>query len=99
MRRAHLKLPITFVIANNRSYRILKERVFALKGPAAAKDMYVGMDFRDPPIDFPALAKSLGVPARQVTHPGDLAGALHEALQVTSGPRLVDVLVEDGFKG
>jgi benzoylformate decarboxylase len=96
---AHLKLPITFVIANNRSYRILKERVFALKGPAAAQDRYLGMDFRDPPIDFPALAQSLGVPARQVTRPGDLQGALQEALQVTSGPRLVDVLVEDGFKG
>jgi benzoylformate decarboxylase len=96
---AHLKLPIAFVIANNRSYRILKERVYALKGAAAAHDRYLGMDFRDPPIDFPALAQSLGVPARQVTAPGDLPAALQEALQTTSGPRLLDVLVDDAFKG
>jgi benzoylformate decarboxylase len=96
---AHLKLPIAFVIANNRSYRILKERVYALKGAAAAHDRYLGMDFRDPPIDFPALAQALGVPARQVTAPGDLPAALQEALQVTSGPRLIDVLVDDAFKG
>jgi benzoylformate decarboxylase len=95
---AHLKLPITFVITNNRSYRILKERVHALKGPAAAQDCYLGMDFRDPPIDFPALSQSLGVPARQVTMPGDVPDALREALADRSGPRLLDVLVDDRFK-
>jgi benzoylformate decarboxylase len=95
---AHLKLPIAFVIANNRSYRILKQRVHALDGPAAAFGRYLGMDFRDPPIDFPALARSLGVPARQVADPADVVPALREALAGGNGPRLVDVIVEDGFK-
>jgi len=95
---AHLKLPITFVIANNRSYRILKERLHALGGPAAAQGRFPAMDFRDPPIEFVGLARSLGVPARQVTAPGDVAPALREALAAQDGPRLLDVLVEDGLK-
>ena len=56
------------------------------------------MDFRDPPIEFPALARSLGVPARQVADPADVVPALREALAGGNGPRLVDVIVEDGFK-
>jgi len=96
---AHLKLPITYVIANNRGYRILKERVYALNGPAKAKDQYLGMDFRDPPIAFPALAQSLGVKAYQVTEPQQLAPMLREALAYSGGPRLVDVHVYDGYKG
>jgi benzoylformate decarboxylase len=96
---AHLKLPITYVIANNFSYRILKERVFALNGPGAAKDLYPGMDFRDPPIRFPALAESLGVKAYQVTDPKDLVGTLREAMAYRAGPTLVDVHVEAGYRG
>jgi benzoylformate decarboxylase len=96
---AHLKLPITYVIANNHSYRILKERVFALNGPAAAADRYLGMDFRDPPINFPALAQSLGVQAFQVTEPKDLVPTLRAAQAHRSGPTLVDVHVFDGYKG
>jgi benzoylformate decarboxylase len=96
---AHLKLPITYVIANNFSYRILKERVYALNGPGKAKDTYFGMDFRDPPIAFPQLAQSLGVKAYQVTEPKDLAGTLREAMAYRSGPTLVDVHVFDGYKG
>lgn len=96
---AHLKLPITYVIANNHSYRILKERVFALNGPAKAKDVYFGMDFRDPPIAFPLLAQSLGVKAYQVTEPKRLAETLREAMAQRSGPTLVDVHVYDGYKG
>lgn len=91
---AHLKLPITYVIANNRSYRILKERLVSLRGT----DRFVGMDLRNPEIDFVGLAQSLGVEARRVTRPGELKAALAEALHA-AGPRLLDVLVADGFGG
>ena len=37
---AHLKLPITYLIPNNRSYRILKERLTARSG----QNQFVGMD-------------------------------------------------------
>jgi thiamine pyrophosphate-dependent acetolactate synthase large subunit-like protein len=65
---AHLKLPVTYVIANNRSYRILKERLVSMR----STDKFVGMDLRDPAIDFAGLAQSMGVPARRVTDPNDV---------------------------
>ena len=54
---AHLNLPITYVIANNQGYRILKQRLLAFHG----NDTYIGMDIQDPPIDFCGLARSLGL--------------------------------------
>ena len=39
---------------------------------------------------------SMGVPARRVEAPGDVAPAMREAL-AAGGPRLVEVMVQDGF--
>ncbi|MDH3319275.1 MAG: thiamine pyrophosphate-binding protein [Betaproteobacteria bacterium] len=91
---AHEKLPITYVIANNRSYRILKERLISMR----KTDRFVGMDIRDPEIDYVALAQSMGVPAVRVSDPQDFAPALREAM-ASGGPRLLDVRVADGFGG
>ena len=91
---AHLKLPITYVIANNRSYRILKERLVSMR----ATDRFTGMDLRDPDIDFTGLARSLGVPAERVTDPRGIVPALQAAIQA-GGPRLIEVMVADGFGG
>ena len=89
---AHLKLPITYVITNNRSYRILKERLVSMR----ATDRFTGMDLRDPEIDFTGLARSMGVPAERVTDPQGIAPALRAAQQ-SGGPRLLEVMVADGF--
>jgi benzoylformate decarboxylase len=89
---AHHKLPITYVIPNNRSYRILKERLVSFR----KTDKFVGMDMDDPAIDFVALAQSMGVPARRITDPQDVGPALRESLQ-SGGPRLLDVTVANGF--
>jgi benzoylformate decarboxylase len=91
---AHLKVPVTYVIANNRSYRILKERLVSMRG----SDRFVGMDIRDPAIDYVGLAQAMGVPGRRVTDPNDVAPALREA-QDAGGPRLIEVIVADGFGG
>ncbi|MFO1361382.1 MAG: thiamine pyrophosphate-binding protein [Burkholderiales bacterium] len=91
---AHLRLPVTYVVANNRSYRILKERLVSMR----ATDRFVGMDLRDPAIDFCALARSMGVPARRVADPNDVVPALREAA-ARGGPGLVEVMVADGFGG
>jgi len=91
---AHLRRPITYVIANNRSYRILKERLQSFR----KTDTFIGMDLRDPPLDFVAMARSMGVQARRVEAPSDFEPALREA--VASGePRLLDVAVADGYGG
>ena len=88
---AHLDLPITYVIANNRGYRILRERIVAYGG----RQSYIGMDLREPEIDFAALAESLGVPARRVSAPAEIADAMCEAL-ARPGPMLLDVAVAEG---
>ena len=91
---AHMKVPVTYVIANNRSYRILKERLVSMRG----SDKFVGMDMKDPAIDYVGLARAMGVPGRRVTDPNDVAPALREAAE-QGGPRLIEVMVADGFGG
>jgi benzoylformate decarboxylase len=89
---AHFKLPVTYVIPNNRSYRILKERLVSMR----SANRFVGMDLRDPEIDFSALARSMGVQAQRVTDPAGIEPALREAL-ASGAPRLLEVMVADGF--
>ena len=89
---AHLKLPITYVIPNNRSYRILKERLVSFR----KTDKFVGMDMNDPAIDFVTLAQSMGVPAQRIADPADVGPALRESIK-SGGPRLLDVTVANGF--
>jgi benzoylformate decarboxylase len=95
---AHEKLPITYVICNNGSYRILKERLFAFGGEAVAREAFIGMDLDNPPIDFLSLAQALGMPAKRVTEGKDVPAALEEALAHKDGPMLLDVHVARGFK-
>ena len=94
---AHLALPITYIICNNRGYRILKERLLAFKGMAATNQSFTGMDFHEPPIDFVALAQSMGVKAERITELDAFIPALRAAL-AHDGPDLLDVSVHDGFQ-
>ena len=89
---AHLRLPVAYVIFNNRGYRIIKERLVANRG----SERFVGMDLREPDIDYIALARGFGMTARRVTEPGALAGALDAAIR-SGRPALVDVAIDDGF--
>jgi benzoylformate decarboxylase len=89
---AHERLPITYIVANNRGYRIIKERLVSFR----KTDRFTGMDLRDPDIDFVSLAASLGLAARRVTDPQDIAPALREAF-ASGAPSVVDVRVADGF--
>lgn len=89
---AHLKLPITYLIINNRSYRIIKERLLS----GRKSDRFTAMDMKDPPIDFVSVAKGLGLSARCVTDPADIHLALMEALR-SGSPSLIEVIVQDGF--
>ena len=94
---AHEKLPMVFVILNNRSYRILKQRLSATQGTAAQRGRYVGMELSEPAIDFAGLARSLGVAAERVeTIPGFIA-ALKKGL-TGDGPLLIDAATESTFQ-
>ena len=89
---AHAKLPITYVIANNGGYRIIKERLKSFHGV----ERYTGMEFKDPPIDFVGLARAMGATAMQITDPDDIGPAVAESTR-RDGPTLLDVVVDDGF--
>jgi benzoylformate decarboxylase len=89
---AHEKLPITYVIANNRGYRIIKERLVSFR----KTDRFTGMDIREPDIDFVALGTSFGMKSTRVTDPQEIAPALRAAF-ASGRPNLIDVRVEDGF--
>jgi benzoylformate decarboxylase len=89
---AKLKRPITYVIPNNRGYRILKERLVSFR----KTDQFIGMDIRDPEIDYVTLAQSMGVPARRITDPRDIVPAIQTGI-AGGGPNLIDIAVADGF--
>jgi benzoylformate decarboxylase len=89
---AHHKLPITYVIANNRGYRIIKERLVSFR----KTDKFTGMDIREPDIDFVALGASFGLKSTRVTDPQDIAPVLRAAI-ASGQPNLIDVRVADGF--
>jgi benzoylformate decarboxylase len=94
---AHENLRMVFVIINNHSYRILKQRTNAMKGLAAQTDTYVAMDLDKPRIDFIAVARGLGLIAHKATTLADLGDLLEQAL-AADGPTLIDVEVDRSWK-
>ena len=94
---ARENLRMVFVIINNYSYRILKQRTNAMKGLAAQTDNYVAMDLDKPRVDFVSVARGLGLTAHKATTLSDL-GDLLEAALAFDGPTLIDVEVDRSWK-
>lgn len=94
---ARERIPVVFVIVNNASYRILKQRTNAMKSFAAQKDSYVGMDLIDPAIGFLDLARGLGLAAYRARTLADVREHLAAALASTSAT-LIEVEVDRSFK-
>jgi benzoylformate decarboxylase len=86
---AQLKLPITFVILNNRRYAALQDfaPVFGY-GPGVKP---AGTDL--PELDFVRLAEGQGMKGVRVEEPGPLREALERALGA-EGPCLIELLVD-----
>ena len=89
---ANQKLPVNYVICDNGGYRIIKERLFSFHG----NENFIGMDFKEPAVDFVGLANSVGVPSVRVEGHNELVPALEDALNNTSGPNLISVTVDSG---
>jgi benzoylformate decarboxylase len=94
---ARYRVGVALVILNNSSYRILKQRIHAMKGLAAQADRYIAMDLDDPRVDFVRLAESLGVRAERIEKAADVGPALGRAL-AGPGPTLLDVELDRSFK-
>jgi benzoylformate decarboxylase len=75
---AHERLAVVFLILNNGAYRILKQRVNALRGHAHQTGRYVAMD--SPTLDrFRRLARSMGVAAERAQTLDEVRAALAKA--------------------
>jgi acetolactate synthase-1/2/3 large subunit len=91
-------LDVTVIIFNNRSYAILNvelERVGAEGAGTKAKSQ---LDLSEPPIDFVALAQSMGMSATSVSTARGFNKALENAIR-EPGPHLIEAIVPNEFKG
>jgi len=89
---AHEKLAVTFVIFNNTSYKILKQRALAMGALTAETKRFVAMDLTEPAIDFVGLARSLGVAAERVTTLDEVRAHLKRGLS-SKVPNLIEVVI------
>jgi benzoylformate decarboxylase len=94
---AHDRIPAVFVIFNNSSYRILKQRLVAQRGLAAQVDRFVGMELTDPAIDYVGLARSLGVAAERASTVHDVTDLIAKGLR-SDAPLLIDVPVDRNYR-
>jgi benzoylformate decarboxylase len=96
---AHYDLPVTYVICNNRSYRILKHFLvhyyYPTLGLKDRKSEYIGMNFLKQPLDCAGVAEGYGVQGFRVDQPDELKSTLEKALSL-GRPALVDVHIHSG---
>ncbi len=98
----HYKIPLLFVLANNRSFyndELHQERMArACNRPVENK--WIGQRMSDPDVDLAAMGRAQGaVGFGPVTKPGDLAGVLEKAIAAVDAGQVavVDVRVEPGY--
>jgi benzoylformate decarboxylase len=94
---AHERIATVFVIFNNSSYRILKQRLVAQRGLAAQVDRFVGMELTDPAIDYVGLARALGVAAERAASVHDATDLIAKGLK-SDAPLLIDVPVDRNYR-
>ncbi len=87
-------IPVVYVVCNNRAYRILKLNIDRYRSmvDTEGESRYMGMDF---PIalDIAGMARSMGVDARTIEDPADVAPATRAALE-SGRPAVLDVVID-----
>jgi acetolactate synthase I/II/III large subunit len=83
-------LNVTTVVLSNHSYAILNMELHRVGADAGGPLSRRLLDLTDPELDFCALARGMGVPARRVEDAEDLTSAL-EASFAEAGPTLLEV--------
>jgi benzoylformate decarboxylase len=90
---AHEKLPVTFVVMNNREYNVLKNFMRSQAHYVSAQtNKFVAMEINQPAIDYVALAQGFGLPARRIDKASDIAPAI-EAGIAGGCANLVDIAI------
>jgi len=90
---AHLRAHVVFFVFNNRRYGVLQNVARQLGCANALAGRFVGMEVTDPPIDFLALAASMGVPAERADSREGIAAAAARAF-ARRGPSLIEIPVK-----
>jgi thiamine pyrophosphate-dependent acetolactate synthase large subunit-like protein len=96
---AHHRIPILYVMHNNRAYHqeLMYVQDMAGRHMRGIENAHVGTTLRDPEIDFATVAKGFGVYAEgPITDPNELGPALKRAIAVVKRgqPALLDTIVE-----
>jgi thiamine pyrophosphate-dependent acetolactate synthase large subunit-like protein len=94
---AHHKIPLLFVVHNNRAYHaevMIIQRMCGVRG-RGNENAHVGNVITDPNVNYAQLARAYGMHSEgPIENPRDLAGAYQRALaKVRAGePALIDVI-------
>jgi benzoylformate decarboxylase len=86
-------LPVTFIVINNLEYNILKN--FMRSQPhytAAQTGKFIAMDLNNPPIDFIALAQSMGMVGQKITKANEIREKVRCAI-ATRKPNLIEIII------
>jgi acetolactate synthase-1/2/3 large subunit len=94
---AHHKIPILYVVHNNRAYHqeYMHVQRMAQRNQRGIERAHIGTTIDNPNIDFGGLGKSLGVYSQgPIDNPADLGPAIQRALAVVKKgePALIDVV-------
>ena len=90
---AHEKLPVTFIVMNNREYNVLKNFMRSQADYVSTQTgRFIAMEIDQPAIDYVALAHSLGVPAQRIEKAADIAPAVEAAI-ASGRPNLLDIAI------
>ncbi|HUZ33709.1 MAG TPA: thiamine pyrophosphate-binding protein [Xanthobacteraceae bacterium] len=98
----HYKIPLLFVIANNRSFyndELHQERVARMRS-RPVENRWIGQRMTDPDIDLAAMGRAQGaVGFGPVNNTAELAAALEKAIAAVDAGQvaIVDVRVEPGY--
>ena len=98
----HYKIPLLFVLANNRSFyndELHQERMARARN-RPVENKWIGQRMSDPEVDLAAMGRAQGaVGFGPVTKPGDLPGVLEKAIAAVDAGQVavVDVRVEPGY--
>lgn len=91
-------LDVTVIVFNNRSYAILNVELERVGAEGAGDKAKSQLDLSEPPIDFAAFARSVGMSATSVSRAKEFNKALRHAF-AEPGPHLIDAIVPSEFKG
>jgi acetolactate synthase-1/2/3 large subunit len=91
-------LNITVIIFNNRSYAILNVELERVGAEGAGRKAKSQLDLSEPPIDFAAVARGMGMSATTVSTARGFIEALENAFR-EPGPHLIDAIVPNEFTG